>query len=59
MICNWNIKDSITPETCIKYQTQAKQDTEIKRSNALISKQKEEGWQEQLLPKKQKKKVSC
>ena len=33
-------KDSITPKPCIKYQTQAKQDTEIKRSNALISKQK-------------------
>ena len=32
-------KDSITPRPYSKYQTQAKQDTEIKRSNALISKQ--------------------
>ena len=38
-------KDSTTPRPCNKYQTQARKDTETKRSNALIPKQKGEEWQ--------------
>ena len=40
---------------CNKYQTQAKQDTETNKSNALIPKQKGDEWQEQLLNKSKEK----
>ena len=57
MIWKWNKLTLQTPRPCNKYHTQAKKDTDTKKPNALMTKQKRDKWQEQLLNKSKEKEV--